>query len=737
MKKIVSIFVLVLTLTLVGCGGTKQPKITVEEANVIINMGDNITLLDGVKGFDRKDKDVTDQIKVNKGLFSQHIKGEYEIQYTLDLEDHDPVVATRTVVVKDPLDALGAANISNPEDQVLEYEGLSFTNAQLYRQLLSVVGLQVMMDKINASLLDEDGLTEEAVLEDIEKYRGNLSDEDWVYFMSQFGVIPTETGELDETEVYTFFKLGVMQRLAAEKRAFNAITDEEVIKAKEAYVEDACVINLSFDTEEKATEALALIEAGNVLEGFKAAYVERFGETSTLYDYQDQASCNYERVIYASTTTDYRNLVFSELEVGAYTTEVKKLNESFHLVYKVGVAPDQSTYDEEAFTLGMKNLIVKQKVTNAYVSETLSELRADLEIKIYDPHLYKQYNGSIEGYEEPTDASILVQFGTESITADEVYQVMKNRYAHRFLMDYLYSESVLSHDGLVLTEAMKEQVNQTILQYRQYYLSNNLQTQIDFDYFIYYNTQGGLFNENHLRTYLNYNQLMKDYILGNEEFAGAYPIKDEEIAELNWFEVSASHILYISDRNQDKTITEEEDQEAKALAEAAIKNLMRSNDLKTDFANLAKAESEDPGSKASGGALGYFGPTVYMNGQPRRMVPEFEAGTLATKIGEMTLTPVKTSYGYHIIYVTDKKEVPQKPVGYDELTEQEIQDKPADSAEYTYYAYQAWVENQLLSTKYNNETADEIMKDLLKNRQVTFNDGALERQLKTLYSVNK
>lgn len=65
-----------------------------------------------------------------------------------------------------------------------------------------------------------------------------------------------------------------------------------------------------------------------------------------------------------------------------------------------------------------------------------------------------------------------------------------------------------------------------------------------------------------------------------------------------------------------------------------------------DFATLAKQYSKDPGSAANGGDLGYFG--------KGRMIPDFEQAAFSTPVGTIH-APIKTTYGYHIIKVIDKK----------------------------------------------------------------------------------
>ena len=66
----------------------------------------------------------------------------------------------------------------------------------------------------------------------------------------------------------------------------------------------------------------------------------------------------------------------------------------------------------------------------------------------------------------------------------------------------------------------------------------------------------------------------------------------------------------------------------------------------TDFAELAKQHSKDPGSKDQGGDLGYFA-----KGQ---MVPQFEEAAFKLQKGEVS-QPFETQFGWHIIKVDDRR----------------------------------------------------------------------------------
>lgn len=115
-------------------------------------------------------------------------------------------------------------------------------------------------------------------------------------------------------------------------------------------------------------------------------------------------------------------------------------------------------------------------------------------------------------------------------------------------------------------------------------------------------------------------------------------------------QVKASHILF-------KTAEGASPEEVKKIEEKAASVLERAKKGE-DFAALA-TEFSDDSSKSKGGDLGYF--------TKGRMVKEFEDAAFNLKPGEIS-DLVKSTYGFHIIKVEDKKERSVKT--YDEAKAQ-------------------------------------------------------------------
>jgi peptidyl-prolyl cis-trans isomerase C len=133
-----------------------------------------------------------------------------------------------------------------------------------------------------------------------------------------------------------------------------------------------------------------------------------------------------------------------------------------------------------------------------------------------------------------------------------------------------------------------------------------------------------------------------------------------------WEEVKARHILIRFQGSKmplgegQKEITPEE-----ALAKAT--ELRAKIVAGADFAEVAKASSDDKGSGANGGDLGAF--------RKGQMVPEFDKEAFLLAPGQVS-QPVKSAFGYHIIKVESHSTKP-----FDEVKAEILKRIPGDMAQ--------------------------------------------------------
>lgn len=134
-------------------------------------------------------------------------------------------------------------------------------------------------------------------------------------------------------------------------------------------------------------------------------------------------------------------------------------------------------------------------------------------------------------------------------------------------------------------------------------------------------------------------QLAKAYL---DDYVKTHPVSDAEIqaaydkakAEPVEPEYRARHIL--------------------VKTEAEAKKIIADLGKKAKFEDLAKKQSKDTGSAKNGGALDWS--------DRRAFVPEFSDALAGLKKGEITKTPVKTQFGYHVIRLDDTRQPQLQPL---------------------------------------------------------------------------
>lgn len=107
--------------------------------------------------------------------------------------------------------------------------------------------------------------------------------------------------------------------------------------------------------------------------------------------------------------------------------------------------------------------------------------------------------------------------------------------------------------------------------------------------------------------------------------------------------VQARHILVSSEKEATSIINE-------------LKNL-KGEALLKKFSSLAKEKSIDTGSASQGGELGWFDQST--------MVKPFTDAAFSLKNGEITKTPIKTNFGYHVILKENSQ--PKKQISFNEV----------------------------------------------------------------------
>ena len=133
---------------------------------------------------------------------------------------------------------------------------------------------------------------------------------------------------------------------------------------------------------------------------------------------------------------------------------------------------------------------------------------------------------------------------------------------------------------------------------------------------------------------LDENALRDSIEISEDELFDYYEANPDEFTQEE--QVRARHILL--QVGSDRTEQQAEEQIL------AIRDRLEAGE---DFASLATELSDDPGSKARGGDLGFFG-----RGQ---MIGEFEEAAFTAQPGEV-VGPVKTNFGYHLIEVEERRE---------------------------------------------------------------------------------
>ncbi|WHZ04454.1 peptidylprolyl isomerase [Neobacillus sp. YX16] len=254
--------------------------------------------------------------------------------------------------------------------------------------------------------------------------------------------------------------------------------------------------------------------------------------------------------------------------------------------------------------------------------------------------------------------STVAESSAGDVTQDELYEAMKEKVGAQALQQLVY-EKVLSEKYEVTEKELDAKVAELKEQ-----LGENFEAAL---------AQYGYADEDAFK------ETMKLGMMQEKAAMKSIKVTDKEVKEYydNYKpEIKARHILVADEKTA---------LEVKSKLDAGEK-----------FEDVSNTYSTDEAAKAAGGDLGWFGPGA--------MDPTFEEAAYALKKDEIS-APVKTSFGYHVIQLTDKKE----KKSFEEMKDQ--------------------MEKELKSSKLTTEKINEIMQKEIKDAKVKISDKDLENAL--------
>lgn len=154
--------------------------------------------------------------------------------------------------------------------------------------------------------------------------------------------------------------------------------------------------------------------------------------------------------------------------------------------------------------------------------------------------------------------------------------------------------------------------------------------------------------EAHKEDYRTLEKASVEYLeISAAELAAKVEINDDKLRQ--YYDANPAAYTLTEERNANHILvqlTPDADAAATTAAQAKTQDVLKRAQAGEDFEKLAKELSDDVGSKAEGGATGFFGRGA--------MAPEFEEAAFKLKPGEIS-QPVRTKFGWHIIKLKDIK----------------------------------------------------------------------------------
>lgn len=289
---------------------------------------------------------------------------------------------------------------------------------------------------------------------------------------------------------------------------------------------------------------------------------------------------------------------------------------------------------------------------------------------------------------------VVASLDGKNFTANDLYNELKKQGGSSVLVNMI--DTFITNQEITDSKEAEEYAASLIKQYKLSYEQNGA----DFEAALISN---GYANEDEFKeviaTDYKKSEIAKKYIkadITDDELKDYY---DNHISD----ELSVKHILIAPEVSDNATDEEKTNAENAALEKA--KNLIEQLNNGADFDTLAKENSSDDATKDNGGVIN----NVVKEGY----VTEFWNAAYALENGKYTTEPVKTQYGYHIIYKvshTEKKSLDEmKDTLYNKIVSEKISN---DSS----LEQKTWVKiREKYNLTINDSTIDSTYKSSIKS----------------------
>ena len=398
-----------------------------------------------------------------------------------------------------------------------------------------------------------------------------------------------------------------------------------------------------------------------------------------LKEYKDQVD-EFEEYLalqgFESEEDFVRYLELNEYRMEAVSATIEVTDEEIQEAYDeeyTDKEDDKEESDEETPSLEdvraeLEEEIIASKMTNEIVLGVLADTRRDANITFTNEALQTTY---VEAFDR--DFTGEVTSGDALITTDKGSYTMENLYDETInALGLSTAIGLLDNHLLATAYSVKDDAVKEDVDYYKVQLGES---------FYPYMEQYGLYDDEAIFEYFRVMNLQE------AAFQDLYPVTDDQVKTLyddyvktTQESIAARHIL---------VATEEE-------ANELLAELEKATDKEATFKELAVDHSTD-GSAAEGGDLGAFA--------KGDMVKEFEEAAFALETNTYTTKPVKSQYGYHLIF---RYAYEPEIATYEEKEEE--------------------LKAQAESENFTTERLEKILMDLRDANEVTFTDEALQER---------